>query len=60
MAAPRQMRIWVRNPAALRLRDRSIPMAPPHSNASSSRAATERKFRSRSGSRNVSMASDLL
>lgn len=37
MAAPRQIRIWVRKPAGRRFSVRSHPMAPPQISASSTR-----------------------
>ena len=52
MAAPRQIRIWVRNPAGRRLYSRSSPMRPPHTTASSIRSVVDSTVTSRTPSKN--------
>ena len=51
MAAPRQIRIWVRNPAGRRLYSRSRPMRPPHTTASSIRSVVDSMVTSRTPSK---------
>ncbi len=55
IAAPRQIRIWVRKPAGRRLYSRSMPMMPPQTTARVIRRATDQMVTSRNPSKRVNI-----